>query len=827
MAAPSSVVASQKPENMKKPTPASFHPRRSRFSRTGFCLLLPALGSVAFAQEPAAATTAAEEDVIKLSAFRVSEEKDSGYRASNSIAGTRSNTPIKDIPLNIQVFTKDLYDDLVITNQIDLERYNAALVNGNADIRSSNPIQQSYNAFLFRGFVQNWGLRDGIRQYDPVDTQGLARVEIVKGPAGPLYGLSYAGGVMNSVTKDVDFLKDFTSLRFTVQNEGEYRATIDANYAGDTKRGKFGIRFNGAHAETVDEREHSDGSLRYSQLNLAWQPYAGTELKFLMENGYRGKTNGLGYFTRNETDGAGNALNNGASIPLQIDHPEIPWEWNWATGGNIRSIDTDLYRGTINQTFNENFSATAYVQFAERLNIDSNGWDAQGSNGGASWDTNSNTGWINPRTPGEFIRLGYHYRDWGNRMHGYGATGIYKVDLGPIKNVITFGANVWSEKFLTRRYAQPSATTNVLDFAVRAGVNTTNTPTFPPADFAANTGNGGWNRENNSNDYYFIAWQGSLLENRLKLNAAANRTNIKLVQYDAAAGTLKTTEVSKTSPMFGAMFDVTKQVSVFAVYSSSLFPSTDKNSFSQQMPPEVGKSYEGGVKVELLNGKISGTVSVYQITKEGGGKEVKPAFNLNVQRWDAMSPAQRLIEFPSDTRQSLLARGDFYAAGEQESTGFEADLIFQPTSNWQILLSYANNDTEVTASPIATELGRTTNGHIDQQLAMLTKYSFTDGSAKGLSIGAGFQYAGEALQDYGGPGNTGRYNPDTIYGELFAGYRFKFLGFDSLVQLNVKNITEQEEFIGWKATGSASRIATERYEVSTPMVYSLTFGVDF
>ena len=83
-----------------------------------------------------------------------------GYRASNSIAGTRSNTPIKDIPLNIQVFTKDLYDDLVITNQIDLERYNAALVNGNADIRSSNPIQQAYNAFLFRGFVQNWGLRE-------------------------------------------------------------------------------------------------------------------------------------------------------------------------------------------------------------------------------------------------------------------------------------------------------------------------------------------------------------------------------------------------------------------------------------------------------------------------------------------------------------------------------------------------------------------------------------------------------------------------------------------------------------------------------------------
>jgi outer membrane receptor protein involved in Fe transport len=791
-------------------------------------LLLPALGASVFAAETAVPVTPpTEDDVVNLTPFTVSSDKDSGYKASNSIAGTRSNTPIKDIPLNIQVFTKDLSDDLAINNQIDLERYNAALVNGGADVRSSNPIQQAYNAFLFRGFVQNWGLRDGIRQYDPIDTQGLSRVEVVKGPAGPLYGLSYAGGVMNSVTKDVDFQQNFTSLRFLVQNEGEYRGTIDANYASDTKHGKFGIRFNGANAETADSREHSDGSLRYSQVNLAWKPYSGTELKFLMETGYRGKVNGLGYFTRNEVDGAGNPLNNGASVPLQIDHPEIPWEWNWATGGNIRSIDTDLYRGTINQVISENFSVTGYIQYGERLNIDSNGWDAQGSGGGASWDVNGNTGWINPNQPGEVIRLGYHYRDWGNSTHGYGATGIYKLDLGPIKNVITFGANVWAEKFLTRRGAQPAATTNVLNFPVRVGVATNVTSIVPPSDFGSNTGNGGWGTENNTNDYYFIAWQGSAFENRLRLNAAINHTNLKLIQTGATGATPNITEESKDSPMFGAMFDITKQISVFAVYSSSLFPSTDKNSFSQQMPPEIGESYEAGVKVEILNGKISGTVSAYQITKDGGGKQITPAYNINVQRWDAMTPAQRALEFPGQSRTTLMAAGDFYPAGTQESKGFEADLIFQPTPSWQILLSYANNNTEVTESPIATEIGRTTTGHIDQQWALLTKYSFNEGGAKGLSIGAGFQQAGEALQDYNGPGNTGRYNPSTFYGELFAGYRMKLIGYNTLIQLNVKNITQQEEFVGWKATGSAAKIATDRYEVSTPVVYSLTFGIDF
>ena len=121
---------------MNDPTPIARTTSRSALLRAGFFLVLPALGSFAAAQTPATTPSGnTEEDVVTLSPFTVSTAKDVGYRASNSIAGTRSNTPIKDIPLNIQVFTKDFYDDLLITNQVDLERYNAALVNGGADIR--------------------------------------------------------------------------------------------------------------------------------------------------------------------------------------------------------------------------------------------------------------------------------------------------------------------------------------------------------------------------------------------------------------------------------------------------------------------------------------------------------------------------------------------------------------------------------------------------------------------------------------------------------------------------------------------------------------------
>lgn len=799
--------------------------RRSALSLTVAASSL--LASVLAAQTAADANKpAGSDEVVRLSTFNVSTDRDYGYRASNSIAATRSDTPIRDVPINIQVFTKDLYDDLLITNQVDLERYNASLVNGGSDVRSDNPIQQAYNAFLFRGFIQNWGLRDGIRQYDPLDTQGLARVEIVKGPAAAMYGLSYAGGVMNNITKDVDFKRNFTAIRATAQTEGEYRGTIDANYSGQVSNGRFGVRYNGAYTKTEDERAHSKGQVQYQQVNIAWAPFQGTQLNFLAETGYREKPNGLSYFSHGETNAAGVSLDNGSDVPLQIYHPEIPWTWNWSNGRNMRSLDTKLYRGSFIQQIGEDFSLTGYIQFSRRDQIDGNGWDANGSGGADSWEAGG--GWIiDPVTKAERIEAGYSYRDWTNSMHAYGATGVYKLNLDAVKNTFTFGSNVWTEKFLSKSSTQAGAANpQHIAYAVKAGIPI-DIPFAPPTDFHPVTDGNGYTHENNSNDYYFASWQGALLDNRWKLNASINHTRLKLLQWaNGQAVTHNTTQVTKNSPMFGTVFDVTKEYSVFVVHGTSLFPSTDKNSFGTQMPPEVGSSFEGGVKFDVMDGKFSGTLSYYQITKKGGGKQVTPATNRDVQTWDTLTDAQRATQYPGKTRADLLNQGDFFPAGKQKSKGFELDTVIQATREWQILFSYANNDVKVTESPIKSDIGTVTIGHIKQQFALLNKYTISNGDLKGLYFGVGLQHAGKALQDYGGQNGAPRYNPSTNYLEAFVGYRKKLWGYNTIVQLNGKNLTQQDEFFGWKATGSSSVRATERYRIPTDRRFSITFGVD-
>jgi len=51
----------------------------------------------------AAVTNAATEETLVLSPFTVNSEKDTGYQATNTLAGTRLNTPIKDLGASISV----------------------------------------------------------------------------------------------------------------------------------------------------------------------------------------------------------------------------------------------------------------------------------------------------------------------------------------------------------------------------------------------------------------------------------------------------------------------------------------------------------------------------------------------------------------------------------------------------------------------------------------------------------------------------------------------------------------------------------------------------
>ena len=817
-------------------------PSRS-FHGSVLCAALLALSNSAFAQTaaaPVAAPTTASDEVVKLSPFTVSTERDYGYRSANSISATRTNTPIKDVPVNIQVFGKELYEDVLANSQVDLEKYNASLINGiSADSPfTENVIQQEYNAFLFRGFTQNWGLRDGVREYDPVDTQGLARVEIVKGPVAALYGVSYPGGVLNSVNKSVDYTHNFSRVRMLAGGEGGYGVTLDANVSGKLGDGKAGLRFNTDHQVTKDQRAHSEGSIKYYQMVASYQPTPTTEFTFTLENSYRGTPNGLNSssFQRQEAnpssvdpDPSKRFYTNQAAIPINILRKNIPWDWNWSNGKNLRSLAVKYYKGAVTQQVGDNLSLTAYYQFNAHDQIDGNGWGQAGSSGKDGWGIGG-SGWTTDSAGVDHMQSGYMYRDWTNTVGAYGATGVYKMDFTGVKNTFTFGGAAWAEKFIT--HLSQSAATIEQGFAPGSSVSV---PYGPPADLKpmVDGTNGGYGHQNNANHYYFVALQSGFLDNRLKTNLALNRTSVKNVNWTSAVDSNPVSyTISKTSPMIGATFDVTKEITLFAVRGTSLFPNSARTSFGVTLPPVTGKSIEAGVKFETADGKLSGTVSYYTIDQEGGNQFDANAVSAqtidyrNLTAQGGASIAIRNARYPLGEAGTL---GDQVAADTANSKGIELDLNYQPTRNWAIQFSYANNNKTTVAKLNPALVGRSNAGSIKQQYSILTKYTFTDGAVNGLSLGIGFNSAGKALQDYQKDTVSSvvmaRYNPSTVNVDLFSTYRFKAFNRNQSIQLVIKNATEQGYFTGWKATGS-NKLATERYEVPVSRRFVFAYSID-
>ena len=85
------------------------------------CLATLLAANAAFGQatpSPTPTASTARDEVIELSPFTVNATADKGYRAENTLAGSRLNTNLRDTPSSVSVFTEKFLEDLGI-NQIE------------------------------------------------------------------------------------------------------------------------------------------------------------------------------------------------------------------------------------------------------------------------------------------------------------------------------------------------------------------------------------------------------------------------------------------------------------------------------------------------------------------------------------------------------------------------------------------------------------------------------------------------------------------------------------------------------------------------------------
>jgi iron complex outermembrane recepter protein len=188
---------------------------------------------LAFAVTLGDADADAEEDAIQVV---VTGEQDEGYNPSNASVGTRTDTPLRDIPQSIQVVPRQVLEEQQVNT------FNEALQNVPGAIQTA-PNYAQFNGFTIRGFeVTDQGnnnyTRNGLSYRfgsQGTNFSNIERIEVLRGPASVLFGGGSPGGTINIVTKQ-PLSEPFYEITGTIGSYSLYRGSIDLSGPLDESR---------------------------------------------------------------------------------------------------------------------------------------------------------------------------------------------------------------------------------------------------------------------------------------------------------------------------------------------------------------------------------------------------------------------------------------------------------------------------------------------------------------------------------------------------------------------------------------------------------------
>ncbi|MEH2290620.1 TonB-dependent siderophore receptor [Nostoc sp.] len=153
----------------------------------------------------------------------VTGEQD-GYNAPNASIGTKTDTPLRDIPQSIQVVPQQVIKDQ------QLYRLGDVLKNVPGVVQSGSSPRSVFESFTIRGFDAGGVLKDGLLDstlgsggYEPVTVE---RIEVLKGPASVLFGPGALGGIVNIVTKQ-PLREPYYFIEGSAGSYNSYRGAID------------------------------------------------------------------------------------------------------------------------------------------------------------------------------------------------------------------------------------------------------------------------------------------------------------------------------------------------------------------------------------------------------------------------------------------------------------------------------------------------------------------------------------------------------------------------------------------------------------------------
>lgn len=697
---------------MANNTPDRITHRIIKAACTGLTLLTCLTG--AHAQEDG------EEELFELQAYEVRSDRDVGYYAGNSVSATKTAVPISDIPINIQVMTRDFIEDVGAVSIDDALFY----------VAGANPDTNEPGRYSIRGFTSPEPTRNGVSTLAEFyqGTTIIDRVEVVKGPASILYGISEPGGIINYITKQ-PLSENAASIRLMTGTYDKIRGEVDVTgplYDGDVSM----------DYRVVASYENSD----------SWVDFAGIEETIIAPSAkwYFGEDTSLlatvEYYNVHRNIEGPRVRNNARDAYL-----DLPRDFN-PGGQSYKDTETIFANTDFQHRFNENWIFRNVLNYSENDYIQDTrlGYAREGA--GPAGDNE--------------IRIHLLSRDVLREQFTSQTelTGEFEWDNMSLNVLVGHEY----EEFEQRQIALRQNNVMIWDLADPSTWDTS----FPVAPEDRSINPADFLRKDDQNAFYGML-QAGFFENSLR--------TLLGVRYDILNGDLndfrsgnKTSnpEVTNTTPQLGALYKVTDKVSVYGLYSESFTPNLQVNPDGSTFDPATGKGKEFGFKFDLMENRVSATVSFYEIEKE------------NIVRID--QEAQQLD--PPVLR--------YVPSGTEESQGMDIDVVYTPTNNYQLVFSYAYIDDAKVVSNTdapATE-GMRLPSTPKNSISLWNKYTFTEGRFDGMFIGGGYTHRDAARLNVN---RAFQVTPSYDRIDLLVGYSGTVRENPYRIELKVNNLTDE------------------------------------
>jgi iron complex outermembrane receptor protein len=506
--------------------------------------------------------------------YDATDPYDKHYAAPNSSFATKTDTPIMETPLNIQVLPKAVLDDQQAIKMDQALKYVSGVTTGQAagGLTDQPTIRGFFNYNLFRN-----GFR--IDASGPEGTRNMANVqsiEVLKGPAAMLYGRVEPGGMVNIVTKK-PLDTDYYSVQQQFGSFDLYRTSIDATGPiADNKNLLY--RMNVAYENSGSFRENVDYDKVFVAPVLQWN--ISPQTTALLELEYRKESNVYDLHARPLiTDGT---RADGTWINPRL--ADIPRERNLMED-NRNHVEDKLIGLNLSHKFNDDWTLT------EQLNIQLLDRDRMVMTPGtllADKRTLNRTlltsDFFTNNSYFTTTNLTGHFNTWG------------------LKHTLLIGGDYYLQDMNSVGYSSTAASRIDIYNPVHTGNPPINPTTRAAQSFHTET------------DLYGIYVQDQIkLPYNVHVMGGFRYQDVE--QYDVIAKQVAQ-KADAVTPQVGVLWQPIKWLSLYGNYVENFGTTNGMGQGNTFLPPQTAQQWEGGFKTSFFDDRLSTTISYYNLTKQ-------------------------------------------------------------------------------------------------------------------------------------------------------------------------------------------------------------------